>query len=80
MSDLIEKKEALQTSDNDTPLVEVKNLKEYFNINVGLFKTKPLKAVDGVSFSIKKGETLGLVGRFLGCVPYPGADSPGPGP
>ena len=66
MSDLIEKKEALQTSDNDTPLVEVKNLKEYFNINVGLFKTKPLKAVDGVSFSIKKGETLGLVGES-GC-------------
>ncbi|MBQ3184075.1 MAG: dipeptide ABC transporter ATP-binding protein [Clostridia bacterium] len=50
----------------ETPLIEVKNLKEYFNINVGAFKTKPLKAVDDVSFSIKKGETLGLVGES-GC-------------
>lgn len=48
------------------PLVEVKNLKEYFNINVGMFKSKPLKAVDDVSFAIKKGETLGLVGES-GC-------------
>ena len=51
---------------NETPLIEVKDLKEYFDINVGAFKTKPLKAVDGVSFSIKKGETLGLVGES-GC-------------
>ena len=50
----------------DTPLVEVKNLKQYFDINVGLFKSKPLKAVDDVSFSIKKRETLGLVGES-GC-------------
>ena len=48
------------------PLVEVKNLKEYFDINVGMFRTKPLKAVDDVSFSINKGETLGLVGES-GC-------------
>ena len=48
------------------PLVEVRNLKEYFDINVGLFKTKPLKAVDDVSFFINKGETLGLVGES-GC-------------
>ena len=47
-------------------LVEVKNLKEYFNINTGLFKTKPLKAVDDVSFAIRRGETLGLVGES-GC-------------
>ena len=51
---------------NETPLIEVKNLKEYFDISVGAFKTKPLKAVDGVSFSIKRGETLGLVGES-GC-------------
>ena len=48
------------------PLIEVKNLKEYFNINMGLLKSKPLKAVDNVSFSINKGETLGLVGES-GC-------------
>ena len=47
-------------------LIEVKDLKEYFNINTGMFRSKPLKAVDGVSFSIKKGETLGLVGES-GC-------------
>ena len=48
------------------PLIEVKNLKEYFDINIGMFKTKPLKAVDGVSFRINKGETLGLVGESGG--------------
>ena len=48
------------------PLIEVKDLKQYFNINTGMFTSKPLKAVDGVSFSIKKGETLGLVGES-GC-------------
>ena len=47
-------------------LVEIKHLKEYFNVNVGFFKTRPLKAVDDVSFTIKKGETLGLVGES-GC-------------
>lgn len=51
---------------NNTPLLQVKDLKEYFNINMGLFKSKPLKAVDGVSFDINKGETLGLVGES-GC-------------
>ena len=53
-------------SENNTPLIEVKHLKEYFDINVGWFRTKPLKAVDDVSFSINKGETLGLVGES-GC-------------
>ena len=47
-------------------LLEVKNLKEYFNINTGMFKTTPLKAVDDVSFAIRRGETLGLVGES-GC-------------
>ncbi len=53
-------------SDNKKTLIEVKGLKKYFDINVGMFKTKPLKAVDDVSFTIKKGETLGLVGES-GC-------------
>ena len=52
-------------SENNT-LIEVKGLKKYFDINVGAFKTKPLKAVDDVSLAIKKGETLGLVGES-GC-------------
>ena len=47
-------------------LVEVKNLKQYFPITTGFLKTTMLKAVDDVSFSIKKGETLGLVGES-GC-------------
>ena len=48
------------------PIVEVRNLKEYFNINMGMFRTKPLKAVDNVSFAIQPGETLGLEGE-AGC-------------
>ena len=48
------------------PLIEVKGLKEYFDINMGFLRSKPLKAVDDVSFSINKGETLGLVGES-GC-------------
>ena len=52
-------------SENRT-LLEVKGLKQYFDINMGFFRTKPLKAVDDVSFSIRRGETLGLVGES-GC-------------
>ena len=51
---------------NSEYLVEVKDLKQYFPIKVGFTKKIPLKAVDGVSFSIKPGETLGLVGES-GC-------------
>ena len=49
-------------SENKT-LVEVRNLKEYFNINTGMFTSKPLKAVDDVSFTINAGENVGLVGK-----------------
>ena len=51
---------------NERPLVDVRHLKQYFNINVGPLRSKALKAVDDVSFSIRKGETLGLVGES-GC-------------
>ena len=54
------------TKKNERPLVEVRHLKQYFNINVGWLRTKPLKAVDDVSFSIKRGDTLGMVGES-GC-------------
>ena len=56
----------MNKNENAQPIIDVRNLKEYFNINMGLFRTKPLKAVDDVSFSIKAGETLGLVGES-GC-------------
>lgn len=55
-----------EVTNNKSPLVEVRHLKEYFPINVGWFKNIPLKAVDDVSFSINRGETLGLVGES-GC-------------
>lgn len=47
-------------------LIEVKDLQMYFPIRTGFMKTTMLKAVDGVNFSIKPGETLGLVGES-GC-------------
>ena len=50
----------------ETPLVDVRHLKEYFPVNTGFFKQTPLKAVDDVSFTIRRGETLGLVGES-GC-------------
>ena len=47
-------------------LVQVDHLKEYFPISTGFLKTTMLKAVDDVSFKIRRGETLGLVGES-GC-------------
>ena len=47
-------------------LLEVKNLKQYFDVPNGVLKSLKLKAVDDVSFTIKEGETLGLVGES-GC-------------
>ena len=56
-------------SRNDDALLEVRNLKMYFPVNSGLIfqrKIADIKAVDDISFTIKKGETLGLVGES-GC-------------
>ncbi len=56
----------MSSNDKNEYLVEVKDLKQYFPIKTGFGKTVPLKAVDGVSFAIRPGETLGLVGES-GC-------------
>ena len=47
------------------PLVQVEDLKMHFPIYTGLFRkhTGDVKAVDGVSFDIMAGQTLGLVGE-----------------
>ena len=52
----------------DQPLLEVRDLKKHFPINRGIFSKTVgyVRAVDGVSLNIRKGETLGLVGES-GC-------------
>jgi oligopeptide transport system ATP-binding protein len=47
-------------------LIVIKNLKKYFPIKTGFLKYKYVQAVEDVSFSIKRGETFGLVGES-GC-------------
>jgi oligopeptide/dipeptide ABC transporter ATP-binding protein len=52
----------------EAPILEVRNLVKHFSIGGGIFggEAAVIKAVDGVSFSIRRGETLGLVGES-GC-------------
>ena len=45
------------------PILEVRNLRKHFPIRTGMFAHTPLRAVDDVSFSVQKGETVGLVGE-----------------
>ena len=52
--------------ENRKKLLEVKNLKKYYPVLTGFIKKTELKAVDDVSFFIRKGETLGIVGES-GC-------------
>ncbi len=54
--------------EDDTPLLKVVNLKEWFPIKTSIDKRKNvyLKAVDGVSFELRQGKTIGIVGES-GC-------------
>lgn len=54
--------------ENSIPLIQVENMKKYYPVKGGIIThtTGYVKAVDGVSFSVMRGQTLGLVGES-GC-------------
>jgi len=59
----------MATGQTDNVLVDIRDLKMYFPVSAGIIfqrKIADVKAVDGISFSIRRGETLGLVGES-GC-------------
>ena len=68
---MVEQKERTQTqtTSQDDVLVSVQDMQMYFPVRSGVIfqkKVADIKAVDGVSFDIRRGETLGLVGES-GC-------------
>ena len=52
----------------DEVLLQVRGLRKYFPVKRGMFRreSRPIKAVDGIDLTIKKGETISLVGES-GC-------------
>ena len=62
------KDKTITNRDSDDIILEVKDLKKYFPIKSGVFSKQKgeVKAVDGISFKIKRGTTMGLVGES-GC-------------
>ncbi|ELZ87188.1 putative dipeptides/oligopeptides ABC transporter ATP-binding protein [Haloferax elongans ATCC BAA-1513] len=65
MSTTTTEEEEAVTRETQETLLEVNDLKTYYE-DGGFLSSNPVKAVDGVSFDIKRGETLGLVGES-GC-------------
>jgi oligopeptide/dipeptide ABC transporter ATP-binding protein len=59
---------AVSTNGRTDPILQVQNLKKYFQVGGGLFQGSGLtiRAVDDVSFTVRPGETFGLVGES-GC-------------
>src|SRR5262249_9268962 len=58
----------MSVATSDAPILEVRNLVKHFHLGGGAFggESAVIKAVDGVSFAIRRGETLGLGGES-GC-------------
>ncbi len=66
---LVEHDGSGRTEPHENTLLEVQDLKMYFPVTAGLLlkrKVADIKAVDGISFAVREGETLGLVGES-GC-------------
>lgn len=63
MEELKERNQSLEKKSEY--LLEVNNLKQYFPIKAGLLQKVVgyVKAVDGITFKIKRGTTMGLVGE-----------------
>ena len=61
---ILKETEAKTVRENEDNILEVRGLKKYFPIRGGFFNTVvgQVKAIDGISFSIKRGSTMGLVG------------------